>query len=63
MQDSGYYALPLSNMLMYVSKYVKKMTLFSNPNDRIIRLANELYVSYHYVVFITSSQSWLPLEE
>ena len=44
MQKPGYYALPLSNVLMYVSKYVNKMTLFSKPNDRVIRLANELYV-------------------
>ena len=52
MQKPGYYALPLSNVLMYVSKYVNKMTLFSKPNDRIIRLDNQLYSIYHYVAFI-----------
>ena len=45
MQDPGYYTLPLSNMPMDVSKNVNKMTLFSKPNERIIKLANELYVS------------------
>ena len=46
MQEPGYYALPHFNIIMYVSKYVNKMTLFSKPNDRVIRLANELYVMY-----------------
>ena len=57
MQKPGYYALPLSNVLMYVSKYVNKMTLFSKPNDRIIRLANELYVSNPILVGPTTPAS------
>ena len=57
MQDQGYYALPLSNMPMDVSNNVNKMTLFSKPNERIIKLANELYVRNPILVGPTTPSS------
>lgn len=42
MQTPGYYALPLRALPMDVYQNFNKLTLFSRPNNRLIRLANEI---------------------
>jgi hypothetical protein len=42
MQTPGYYALPFRTLPDDVHHNLNKMTLFSQPNDRLVKLANEL---------------------
>ena len=42
MQTPGYYALPFQSLPVDVYQNFNSLRLFSRPNDRIIRLANEL---------------------
>ena len=42
MQTPGYYALPLQALPMDVYQNFNKLTLFSRPNNRLVRLANEI---------------------
>ena len=45
MQNPGYYALPFPVLPRDVSHNLNKVTLFRKPNDRLVRLANELLIS------------------
>ena len=42
MKTPGYYALPLHSLPKDVFNNFNHLTLFSRPNDRIVRLANDL---------------------
>ena len=42
MQNPGYYALPFRSLPNDVYHNMNKMTLFSQPNDRLVKLANNL---------------------
>ena len=61
MQDPGYYALPLPGLPRDVSHNLNKVTLFSKPNDRLVRLANELLVSNPILVGPTTPSNRLKI--
>ena len=59
MQNPGYYALPLPGLPRDVSSNLNKVTLFSKPNDRLVKLANELLISNPILVRPTTPSNRL----